>query len=71
MDPISAISSGLTASMSVFSQASTALGNAAAGNSDIASAITDQIGAKVAFEAEAKVMQSLAQTQKQVLDILV
>jgi hypothetical protein len=71
MNPIASIGAGLLAAQGRFDQASTALSSAAAGGpGDIASAATDQIGAKIAFEAEAKVMKSISQTQKQVLDIL-
>ena len=72
MNPITSAASGLISASNRFDQSTTALTNVAAGGpGDIASAITDQIGAKFAFEAEAKVMQSMAKTQKQVLDILV
>jgi hypothetical protein len=71
MNPISSAASGLIAASNSFDQASVALSNAASGNGDIASAITDQIGAKIQFEAEAKVMQSIQKTQQQALDILV
>ncbi len=72
MNPITSAASGLISASNRFDQSTTALSNAAVGGpGDIASAITDQIGAKIAFEAEAKVMQSMAKTQKQVLDILV
>ena len=71
MSAISAISSGLITASNRFDQASTALSNAAAGGpGDIASAITDQISAKIQFEAEARVMKSVQQTEKRALDII-
>jgi hypothetical protein len=71
MNPIASIGAGLVAASNRFDQASASVSSAAAGSGDLASAITDQIGARIAFEAEAKVMQSMAQTEKQTLNILV
>ncbi len=71
MDPISSAASGLIAASNRFDQASTSLSNAAGGQGDIASAITDQISAKVQFEAQARVLKSTEQTFKDTLNILV
>lgn len=72
MNPINSAASSLMAAANQFDQASLNLSNAAAGGSgDIASAITDQISAKVQFEVEAKVMKSTEQTFKDTLNILV
>ena len=71
MNPISSAASGLIAASNSFDQASVNLSNAASGQGDIASAITGQISAKIAVEAEAKVLQSTQQTFKDTLNILV
>lgn len=73
MNAIASLGAGLMAASNRFDQASTAVSAAAAGGGlgDIASAITDQVSARIAFEAEAKVMQSVAQTETQTLNILV
>ena len=71
MNPISSVASGLISASNRFDQTSMAVSNAAAGQGDMASAITDQISAKIQFEAEAKVLRSTEQTFKDTLNILV
>lgn len=71
MNPISSAASGLIAASSRFDQASANLSSAAGGQGDIATAITDQISAKLQFEAEAKLMKATQQTFKDTLNILV
>ncbi|HEY2658605.1 MAG TPA: hypothetical protein VGI79_02715 [Caulobacteraceae bacterium] len=71
MNPITSAASGLIAATGRFDQASANLSSAAGGQGDIASALTDQISAKLQFEAEAKVLKSTQQTFKDTLNILV
>ena len=72
MNPISSAASGLIAASNRFDQASIAVSDTAAGGpGDLATAITDQISAKIQFQAEAKLVQSVNQTTKDVLNILV
>ena len=72
MNPISSAASGLIAASNRFDQANIAVSNtASSGQGDLASAITNQISAKIEVEASAKVLQATNQTFKATLDMLV
>ncbi|MDR3506414.1 MAG: hypothetical protein P4L64_00800 [Caulobacteraceae bacterium] len=71
MNPISTASAGLITASSRFDQASAKLASAAGGNGDMASAVVDQVSAKIQFEASAKALKAVNDTMKNTLDILV
>jgi len=72
MDPISTASAGLIKAYARYDQASQAVAQAtSAGGSPGAGALIDQISAKTAVQASAKVLEASDEMFKSTLDIMV
>lgn len=67
MDALSIAASGITAASNRFGSSAERL---ASGTGDIAAELTEQVSAKIAFEASVSVARTSAEMSKQLLDIL-